>query len=120
MDEFIARENIRRFEAQLKTAVDDSQRTALEDLLRDERKHLMEISRVRGRSARASSTCGVPVVHALMHNVFRNAASLTSYVIAEPWTRTAAEAGFKTSRHSVTGIGRDTGPRSTPGIGNAT
>lgn len=48
MDEFIARENIRRFEAQLKTAVDDSQRTALEDLLRDERKHLMEIVARKG------------------------------------------------------------------------
>ena len=43
MDEFIARENIRRFEAQLKTAVDDGQRSALENLLKEERQRLMEI-----------------------------------------------------------------------------
>ena len=43
MEEFIAGENIRRFEAQLETCTDEGQKAAVERLLEAERSHLQEI-----------------------------------------------------------------------------
>ena len=42
MQEFIARENIRRFEAQLAACVDPEQRETLSRLLEDEKQHLAQ------------------------------------------------------------------------------
>lgn len=43
MQEFIARENIRRFEQQLAAATDERQRAQIQALLDAERRHLSEI-----------------------------------------------------------------------------
>jgi rubrerythrin len=43
MQEFIAQANIRRFEAQLEAATDDSQKALIIGLLEAERRHLREI-----------------------------------------------------------------------------
>jgi rubrerythrin len=42
MEEFVARENIRRFQAQLDACTDPEQRETLMQLLEAERKHLSE------------------------------------------------------------------------------
>ena len=52
MQEFIARENIRRFEAQLRTCTDSQQREILSRLLEAERLRLDEaLTEKRGRPA---------------------------------------------------------------------
>ena len=40
MDEFIARENIKRFKSQLRASADEAQQGTLRKLLRDEENHL--------------------------------------------------------------------------------
>lgn len=47
MEEFIARENIRRFEARLESCTDDSQRAEIEALLHAERKKLHAIRQAK-------------------------------------------------------------------------
>jgi rubrerythrin len=47
MEEFLARENIRRFEAQLESATDEGQRAQISALLKAERQHLREIRRTK-------------------------------------------------------------------------
>lgn len=43
MQEFLAHENIKRFEAQLEASTDDSQMATIRGLLEAERQHLREI-----------------------------------------------------------------------------
>jgi len=43
MQEFIARENVRRFKAQLESATDEAQKSAIQGLLDSERQHLQQI-----------------------------------------------------------------------------
>lgn len=43
MEEFVARENIRRFEAKLSVCADEMQRATLAKLLKEERRRLKEI-----------------------------------------------------------------------------
>lgn len=43
MDDFIARENIRRFEAQLQSSADEMQKREIRRLLNAERRHLQQI-----------------------------------------------------------------------------
>ena len=47
MEEFTARENIRRFEARLESCTDDSQRAEIEALLHAERKKLHAIRQAK-------------------------------------------------------------------------
>ena len=49
MEEFIARENIRRFRAQLDQCADEAQRGTLQRLLKDEESRLEEIIASRAR-----------------------------------------------------------------------
>lgn len=43
MEEFISRESIRRFEAQLESSTDEAQKSTIRALLEAERNHLQEI-----------------------------------------------------------------------------
>lgn len=43
MEDFIARENIRRFEAQLQSSADEAQKREIRRLLDAERRHLQQI-----------------------------------------------------------------------------
>lgn len=52
MGEFIARENIRRFKAQLQSSIDDAQRAEIEVLLEEERRRLREIRQGKASSPR--------------------------------------------------------------------
>lgn len=54
MEEFIARENIRRFEAQFDSTTDPNQRAEIKALLDAERQRLQMIRRARTRSAPVS------------------------------------------------------------------
>lgn len=47
MDAFVARENIKRFKAQLRSASDDEQRAKLRQLLEEEEQHLQQIIEAR-------------------------------------------------------------------------
>jgi rubrerythrin len=47
MEEFIARENIRRFEAQLESSDDEDQKAEIKTLLEAERQHLRQIRRAK-------------------------------------------------------------------------
>lgn len=47
MEEFIARENIRRFERQLADSNDDGQKAEIQTLLDAERRHLHQIRQAR-------------------------------------------------------------------------
>lgn len=51
MEEFIARENIRRFEVQLAACTDPGQRETLSRLLEAERQHLDSLAEKRARPA---------------------------------------------------------------------
>jgi hypothetical protein len=53
VQEFIARENIKRFEAQLAKCADDLQRVTLERLLATERQRLQTIRRQRANTSAA-------------------------------------------------------------------
>lgn len=52
MDDFIARENIRRFEAQLDSSKDEDQKRAIRALLDAERRHLQQIESSQSSSLR--------------------------------------------------------------------
>ena len=47
MEEFIARENIKRFEAQFESSTDESQRAEINALLEAERRRLREIRQAK-------------------------------------------------------------------------
>lgn len=55
MEEFVARENIRRFEAQLDACTDDDRRATLLELLEAERQRLAEAQAKKHRQAAARS-----------------------------------------------------------------
>lgn len=55
MEEFIARENIRNFQAQLEGCTDDEQRAMLLKLLQDEKQHLAAIQSKRATGVERST-----------------------------------------------------------------
>ena len=52
MEDFIARENIRRFEARLQSSADEAQKREIRRLLDAERRHLQQIEQLQNSAQR--------------------------------------------------------------------
>ncbi|WP_158582003.1 hypothetical protein [Sphingomonas edaphi] len=55
MDDFVVRENIKRFEAQLQCVADRRQRAVIEKLLKAERERLLELAESKSSAALAQT-----------------------------------------------------------------